>query len=129
MKIMATLIKTDGTEQTVQPLKSGFTLALVSQLVDSHDLRLIPLNSQILLIVPDRPRPGPHNPKATHIVKFALVREDYQVDGHALFISSEEFRPLVRELMSSQTQDGELNISSCPANRRSFRHRLNGTTY
>jgi hypothetical protein len=126
---MATLIKTDGTEQTVQPLKSGFTLAEVSQLVGSRDLRLIPLNSQILLIVPDRPRPGPHNLKAAHILKFVLLEEDYQVDGHALFISSEEFRPLIRELKISQTQDDELSVSSCQANRRSLRHRLNGGTY
>lgn len=126
---MATLIKTDGTEQAVQPLKSGFTLAEVSQLVGSRDLRLIPLNSQILLIVPDPPQPGPHNPKAAHILKFVLAEQDYQVEGHALFISSEEFRPLIRELMISQTQDDELSITSCPAKSHSLQHRLNDSRY
>jgi hypothetical protein len=126
---MGTLIKTDGTEQAVQPLKSGFTLAEVSQLVGSRDLRLIPLNSQILLIVPDRPRPGPHNPKATHILQFVLADEDYQVEGHALFISSEEFRPLIRELVLSTTEHDELSISSCPAKQHSLPRRLTGSRY
>src|SRR5579864_5665937 len=121
---MATLIKTDSTEQSIQPLKSGFTLAEVSQLVDSRDLRLIPLNSQILLIVPDRPQPGVHNPKATHILKFVLGDEDYHVEGHALFLSSQEFRPLVRELAISRTQDEELSISTLHVNRRSLQRRL-----
>src|SRR5215469_12505953 len=109
---MATLVKTDGTEQTIQPLKNGFTFAEVSQLVGSRDLRMIPLNRQILLIVPDRPRPGRHNPKATRIVKFVLVDDDYQIEGHALFISSEELRPLIRELVVSQTPDDQPTISS-----------------
>jgi hypothetical protein len=126
---MATLIKTDGTEQPVQPLKSGFTLAEVSQLVGSRDLRLIPLNSQILLIVPDRPQPGPHNPKATHILKFVLADEDYHVEGHALFISSEEFRPLIRELVNSNSRDEELSVSTSHVNRCSLPHRLNGSSY
>lgn len=126
---MATLIKTDGTEQGVQPLKSGFTLAEVSQLVDSRDLRLIPLNSQILLIIPDRPQPGAHNLKATHILKFVLAEEDYHVDGHALFISSEEFRPLVRELVISNTEHDGLSIASCPTKRHSLHHRLNDRSY
>ena len=126
---MATLIKTDGTEQTIQPLKSGFTLAEISQLVGSRDLRLIPLNSQILLIVPDRPQPGPHNPKATHILQFVLAEEDYQVEGHALFISSEEFRPLISELVTSKTGHDELSITSCPAKSHSLQHRLSGSKY
>ena len=126
---MATLIKTDGTEQAVQPLKNGFTLAEVSQLLDSRDLRLIPLNSQILLIVPDRPQPGPHNRKATHILQFVLADEDYRVEGHALFISSEEFRPFIRELVISKTEHDELSISSCPANRHSLQDSLSGSRY
>lgn len=126
---MATLIKTDGTEQTIQPLKSGFTLAEVSQLVGSRDLRLIPLNSQILLIVPDRPQPGPHNPKATHILKFVLAEEDCQVEGQALFISSEEFRPLISELVTPKSELDELSITNCPAKSHSLQHRLSGSTY
>lgn len=126
---MATLIKTDGTEQSIQPFKSGFTFAEVSQLVGSRDLRFIPLNSQILLIVPDRPRPGPHNSKATHILQFVLADEDYRVEGHALFISSEEFRPLIRELVISKTEHAELSISSYSTKRHSLQHRLSGSRY
>lgn len=121
---MATLIKTDGTEQTIQPLKNGFTLCLVSQLLGSPDLRIIALNSQILLVVSDRPRSGRHNPKATRIVKFVLLGEDYQIEGHALFISSDEFRPLIRELVTSKTEDDELSNKSSGPNRRWLKERL-----
>lgn len=121
---MAKLITPDGRETEIWPLSTGFTVSEVSRLVGGPDLLIFPLNSQMLVITANCSRPGPHNAKASNIVRFVLA-EDHRVEGPAMFLNSEEFRPLLREFVVSGNDEYESpGISVYHANRRRLLERL-----